>query len=222
MNYYRVVTAYLDKQSRLPALPDNLLNSIHTWLSPYYTRSIAKYFSGKPTSTVSKTFKVNDPRIINVKTLKVKFIPKQFKFHALYNPNYNTIIVGIPAYLTKQTLESPEELSYDLKTYLQHELIHFLQLNTEHNIGGKIQDTEYRSGQQYNQDYGQEYFRYSEEIKPNLVNAVDRFKYIYKNNFDADDIRNFVDSSDFFTALKVDTKLFNSTVKDFYLLIASD
>jgi hypothetical protein len=222
MNYYRVINAYLDKQSRLPTLPPNLLETIHAWLSPLYVKNINNYFAKKPTQTVSKTFSVQDDRL-QVKNIKVKFVPKQFNFHAVYNPNYNLILVGIPNYLKKKTLESPEELSYDLKTYLKHELIHFLQFNTEHSIGGKFPTEYYKPGQEYVTDYSTDYYISPEEIKPNLSNQADRFKYVYGDSFTSENIKQFIANSDFFNALKeTDSKLFQNTVKDFYLLVASD
>lgn len=216
----RIIRAYLNRKARLPKIPEDLLQTIHAWLEPLYTKSVHNFFHKKPTTTYNKTFKVLDDRL-STNSIKVKFIPKQFNFNAVSNPNYNTIIVGIPTYLNKANLESKEELSYDLKSYLHHELIHFVQFNTEHHIGGKIQEDNYSSGDEYTKSYDQKYYQSSEELKPNLSNEVYRFKFLYPENHTKQNIIDFIKSSDFFNAIK-DTNNYNKYVKDFYLLIASN
>lgn len=232
MNIQKVVLNYLQKQARVPQLPPGLLEDIFTWAAPLYKNNLLTLYGkqkrpglfAKRPKTFYKTFSV--PQVlpygkINQKKIYLRIVPEQKSYEAIYHQALNAIFIYLPFLSdeTKNNIQSKlDMLEQDLYHKLYHELIHFVQLNTDKDIGGKT-DT-YRDYLKYEEDYDISPIEY----KPNLISAIGEFKYDFANKpYTIQDVKEFLgpnSSLAFFRSLyKRAPQRWKKAVKDFYILL---
>lgn len=209
---HQVVLSYL---ARLPKPPKGLLDSIYEWAKPYHVQNIKALSSRSSKPVVArKTFKVPslDYAKLNKSKLEVLILPKPHQDkEGEYNPNTNRITIYAPKLLpeTRKNLSSDkiEVLCQDLFTFLYHELIHFLQYNTEEQVGGQL--VFHKDFDSFKEDY----YTSPVEYKPQLLNALNEYR---QSNLSLSD---FLEQNDFLKALKSRSSVkYNRALKELYQL----
>jgi len=229
---FTTVKRYLAKQARLPKVEPEIINDIHAWARVHYLQNIlaispkrdmlakemglsriqAPRVATKVFPVYSKDYPLTESKI------KVKVLAKFFPFSAQYNSVTNTLFIGLPEYLTRKSLKNlslhlAKELDEDLRSFIHHELIHFIQFNTEKSIGGKQEFLDNF------EDYQDEYFASPVEFKPQLASELHNFKLL-KIQPTKVNLESFIHESRFFQALKhLNYPQYKKAVKDFYLLV---
>jgi len=188
------------------------------WIKVPYINNLNRFVKGKKTKFYYKTFKVQPLGYANLRTNKINvmFTDGPGNIDAAYDERHNRIDVFMPE-LLDSTIESirkgdTDRIDYLLKllqTDIHHELIHFLQFNTEHSIGGKTDM--YQKYEELKEDY----YISPIEYKTQLLNEVQDFKIDGLS-----DVKSFLNESVYFTALKNRApKRYQKAVRDFYSLL---
>jgi len=221
VNTYNVVAAYIKKIARIPRLPEGLLDEIMDWVALPYTANLRLIASNKKPRAYSQTFKVKQLNYakLNKNKISVAILPNKGNIDAQYDERNNRIEIFMPELLestkdiilSKQYFDKLHYLLRLLRKDIHHELIHFIQFNTNKSIGGKTDM--YEKYQELQEDY----FISPIEYKTQLVNEVEEFKI---GNHTKDDITDFIAESVYFTSLKNRApKRYQKAVRDFYSIL---
>lgn len=200
--------------SRLPKLPEGLLDGIYAWAKPYHVQNIKALAKNAKPVVARKTFKVPplDYASLTQNKVEVLILPKPHQDkEGEYNPNTNRITIYAPKLLevTRKNLSDSkiEELCQDLFTFLYHELIHFLQYNTEEQVGGRL--VFHKEFDSFKEDY----YTSPVEYKPQLLNALNEYRQSKLS------LSDFVEQNDFLKALKNRSPIkYHRALKELYQL----
>lgn len=236
MKEFTVFLRYLDKKARMPRLPQGLLGDMHAWARQHLFSNLLTIHSApkeayahmgvkriKRPSSAKKTFQIHTsslPYELKRHTVKAYFVPKENEssVEAFYDEYKNTIYIFLP-YLSEHTkknltVDKLNQLDEYLRANLEHEMIHFIQFNTSHEVGGQLK---------FHKDYDslkEDYYLSPVEYKALLSNAIHDFRIQYGNNYTKQDIENFLQQDNFFSALKSREPVkYKKSVKDFYILL---
>lgn len=227
MNTSSIIRNYLLKKSRVPRLPEGLLQAIHEWAAPIYRSNLIAVY-GNNTNPVSyqRMFPVKPMDYVKLDRTKinVRIVPEEKDQEATYDERQNTIFIYLPL-LSEDTQANIHDklnvLEQDLYYKIYHELIHFVQFRTKERVGGETKL--FRDYYNHEDDY----FISPIEYKSNLISAVGDFKYdFYKKDYTLQDIKEYIGPN---SSIRYFKSLYHrapsrwkKAVKDFYTMISQD